>query len=160
MLQQNKNSDVLVLDPSGSNLGQMKFHDAQLLATERYSLDLVQINKNENLPVYKIMDFGKWKFAQSKQKKNKISTGKIKEVHFKVNTDIHDLNTKINHIKEFLSKGNEVKIAVFMKGREKSHPQLARQKMDAILSDLGDLIQSPPKIKEETSSVNTIVKRK
>lgn len=129
---------VLVLDSSGASLGRMSHRAANQLATER-NLDLVQINKSGECPVYKIMDQGKWRYLKKKnQKKSHVQL--IKEMNFKMRIDSHDRETKINQIKRFLSKGMDVKISIHMRGREKGNPELARQKMDGILSEIESLI--------------------
>ena len=147
----NPNIEVLVLDDNGTNLGRMTLNSAQTLAIDR-NLDLVQVNKNQdNFSVYKIMDQGKWQYVKKKASK-KSSSHSVKEMNFRVSIDVHDKETKINHIKRFLFKGMDVKISIQMRGREKSNPTLAREKMDEILSELDDLIQ----IKQRKSSGSLI----
>ncbi len=139
MDRNNSNVEVLVLDPNGTNLGNMSYKSAQQLAADR-DLDLVQVNKNNGeLSVYKIMDRGKWQYLKKKGQK-KPHSHVLKEMNFRVRIDDHDREVKINHIKRFLSKGMDVKISVQMRGREKANPTFARQKMDDILSELDDLI--------------------
>ncbi len=149
------NAQVLVLSPEGTQLGKMTYRDAQNLALTNYDLDIVQVGKNQELPVCKIMDYGKWKYNQRKNKK-KAHSHQVKEMAFKVRIEEHDLQVKVNKIRGFLSKGDDVKISVLMKGREKSHPQLAHEKLNDILSALSDIAQVQP-IKSTPSSIITIV---
>lgn len=129
--------EVLVLDEEGHNLGKMLHKDALILASNR-NLDLVLINKNENNQVYKIMDHGRWKYHQNKNKPKK-NHYVMKEINCNVMIDPHDLGIKVNHIKEFLLEGLDVKISILMKGREKANPFLANQKMDSVLNEIKDL---------------------
>lgn len=140
-MQFNPNAEILVLDEEGTNLGKMSYRDAKSIANSR-NLDLIQINKNNDLQVYKIMDRGKWKYEQKKTKsKQKKPTHHLKEMNFKMRIDPHDMNIKIDRIKGFLEKGDDVKIAVVMRGRERSNPKLAHEKMDQILKAFGDKVQ-------------------
>ncbi|MHA2279336.1 MAG: translation initiation factor IF-3 [Promethearchaeota archaeon] len=134
------NAEVLVLDEDGTNLGHMLYCDARSLAISR-NLDLVQVNKNKSeVEVFKIMDHGKWKYEKKKNKQKKPHH-RTKEMNFKVRIDEHDQRIKINRIKTFLEKGDDVKITVIMRGREKANPTFAHQKMDEILQSLEGLVQ-------------------
>ncbi len=148
---------VLILHDNGNNLGEMSYVDAQSLA-QRQELDLVQVNKNDSSPVYKIMDYGKWKYKQKQKKKNaKNSTRQTKEMNFKINTAEHDLKVKINHIKKFLFKGHDVKVVVNMRGREKSQPATAREKLESILSHLEN-VQVQGTLRPGQSSVSVVIR--
>jgi len=143
-LNYNSGIEVLVLSEDGTNLGQMSYEDAQHLAKSQ-NLDLVHINKGSDtgVDVFKIMDYGKWKYNKKKHNKQ-IKSGhhgrQIKEMNFRVRIDSHDQETKINRIKNFISKGADIKIMVNMRGREKSNPDLAHAKMNDILAQLADLV--------------------
>lgn len=143
--QTNPNADILVLDDNGTNLGRMPYRDAKSLANSR-NLDLVQVNKdnNKSAVVYKIMDHGRYKYNQKKHKQKKV-IHPLKEMSFRIRIDTHDLQTKINQIKNFLSKGSDVKITVTMRGRERASPQLAEEKLDSILAELEGLVQAQQK---------------
>lgn len=131
----NFSGQILVLDDDGANLGQMFYKDAQKLAVSR-SLDLVQVNKSNDRPVYKIMDHGKWKYAK-KKKDHKSQIHQLKEVNFTVNIDPHDSAIKVKKIEQFLQKHSDVKISVNMKGRQRTNPELAKAKLNEILNILG-----------------------
>jgi len=152
-MRQNWNTEVYVLDPNGVKLGKMQFSDAQNIAKNQYSLDLIQINKNNDLPVFKIMDQGEYKYNKTKQKKS--ITHHLKEMTFRVCIDVHDMKTKIKRIQKFLFRGDEVKISITMRGREKSRPELAREKLNDILFELGYDNQD---IKSTESSIMTILR--
>lgn len=148
----NLNSEILVLDDNGTNLGRMLYRDAKSLAVDR-SLDLVQVNKdNDNdIVVFKIMDHGKHKYEKKKNKQKHIASP-LKEMNFKVRIDTHDLHIKTNQIKKFLLKGSDVKITVVMRGRERMSPQIAHNKLAEILTELGDSVQ----VQQKKSTKSTV----
>jgi len=139
----NARDEILVLDVNGDNLGRMVFSDAKNLS-EIKNLDLVQVNKKNNgLPVYKIIDQGKWQYQNKKNKRqNKSNTHQVKEVRFRVRTDSHDMKIKIGQIKKFITKGFDVKVAVNMrKGRERSYPEIAESKLAEIMESIKDMVK-------------------
>ena len=91
------NTEVLVLDDEGVNLGKMAHRDADALAVKS-NLDLIQVNKSGDILVFKIMDYGKWKYSKKKGQK-KQTQRQLKEMNFKLRIDPHDQETKISHIK-------------------------------------------------------------
>lgn len=115
----------------------MSNYEALNLARDR-GLDLVEINPNGKPPVCKILDYGKFKYELRKsQKTQKSQAGKLKEIRLTSNIGEHDFNTKIERAKEFLEKGNKVRVTVKLMGREmafqeKAYEQIARAK-DALL---------------------------
>lgn len=143
-------SDVLVLDSTGTSLGRMSYKDAQNLALTQ-NLDLVQVNQNADAQVFKIMDHGRFKYQQRKNKQVQPHHH-IKEMNFKMRIGDHDQQIKINHIKEFISNGDEVRITVTLRGREKTFPKLAEDKMNCILQELEGLIV----IQEQKTSPSSI----
>ncbi len=104
----------------GQKLGIMPNFEALRLARDE-GLDLVEVSPNARPPVCSIMDYGKFKFDQSKKKKEKGNAQKEKEVSFRYVVGDHDLETKINQIKGWLEEGERVKITVKFKGRENAH---------------------------------------
>lgn len=154
-MQKNPNAEILVLDEKGTNLGHMLYHDAKLLSTSR-NLDLVQVSKDQDkIVVFKIMDHGKYKY-EKKKNKQKSTAQPLKEMGFRLRIDTHDMEIKINRIKGFLSKGSDVKITVTMRGRERATPQLAHQKLEAILVELSDLVQVQQKRSTKSSVFVTV----
>jgi translation initiation factor IF-3 len=129
---------ALVIDETGTKLGEMSIWDARQLADNR-GLDLVEISRQGELSVCKIMDEGKFRYEQKKKaKENKKHAPVLKEVKFSLRIDTHDEGIKVNHVKEFLSKGNLVRVVVEMRGREKEKRFLADEKMNHILTLIGD----------------------
>jgi translation initiation factor IF-3 len=112
------------------------FYNEALDQAREQGLDLVEVAKNGDKSVFKLLDKGKFLYEQKKKNKLQKKNANIivtKEIQFSVRTEQHDIETKVNHIKEFLSKDYEVKIIVEMKGREKANTQSAVEKLNNIL---------------------------
>lgn len=134
--------EIRVIGPDGQNLGLMKTRDAQDLA-KQVGLDLVEISPNARPPVCRILDFGKYRYEQSKKDKDskqKTSTQqKMKEVKFRVRIDQHDYITKLRHAEEFLDKGAKVKLTLMFRGREMEHTELGHDVIRRALEDLAHI---------------------
>ncbi len=133
--------EVLVVDADGSNLGVLPTQEALKRAREA-NLDLVEINPKGNPPVCKILDFGKFKYDESKRKretKRKQTIVEIKEIKLRPKTDDHDLDFKMRSARKFLESGNKVKIVCRFRGREITHPEVARGQLEEILKGTEDL---------------------
>ena len=100
--------------------------------------DLVEVAPMSRPPVCRIMDYSKYKYEQEKKEKEARKRQhiiKIKEVRYKPTIEEHDYQTKLGHIKEFLSKGNKVKISLRFRGREMAHAEIGRALMQRIIKD-------------------------
>lgn len=131
----------------------MKIQDALRKANE-LGLDLVEIAPNAEPPVCRIVDFGKFKYEQSKNDKDKKSNAasKMKEIKFRVNVAQHDYETKLRHAEEFLDKGNKVRVLLQFRGREMAHKELGAERMARIKKDLIDMavVEQEPKLQGRT----------
>jgi len=110
------------------------------MANER-GLDLVVVSPNQEPPVAKILDYGKYKFEtekRAKEAKKKQHTVEIKEIKMRYKIDVHDYNVRIKNIIKFLAAGNKVKIMIMLKGREVQHSNLAFDLMRRVQNDLKD----------------------
>lgn len=117
------------------------------LAKER-SLDLVEVFPKAQPPVCKILDYGKFQYQKSKQKRTAQAKQKkvdTKGIRIGIRTDEHDLNFKKNQADKFLRKGDKVKIEIVLRGREKAHQDLAREALKNFMS----LISVPYRIEED-----------
>lgn len=124
--------------------------DAIALARQR-GLDLVEIAPNEMPPVCKMMDYGKFRYEQTKKDRDSRKSQKqvvIKEVRFSPKIDDHDVQTKAKMVRRFLDEGNKVKLTVKFKGRELAHPNLGRDVLEQVRLMLGDnlVVEAPPKM--------------
>lgn len=137
---------VRVVTDNGDQLGVMSARDAVAKA-KSIGLDLVEIAANADPPVCKICDYGKYKYEQSKLKKNKPKAStKLKEVKFRVRTEEHDYNLKCSRIEKFLDDGNKVKVQLQFRGRENAHKELGFVVLERVAEDLksmGQLDQKP-----------------
>lgn len=133
--------DLVVINKDGSNLGQMSFQKAKELA-DLEGLDLVKISEQQQHCVYKIMDESKWKYEQKKKEKNKShKVPVLKEIKFHINTEDHDIQTKVAHIRRFLEKGHSVRVSVDLRGRFKNYLQLACEKLESIIQSVNIVVR-------------------
>ncbi len=132
---------VRVIGSTGEQVGIMNPRDA-LKKAEDEGLDLVEIAPNANPPVCKIIDYGKFRYDQTKREKESKKAShqiKVKEVKVKPNIDEHDLQTKMRHAKDFLEKGNKVKVTCMFRGREMAHKDIGERLIKKIVEDLKEI---------------------
>lgn len=125
--EQIRDREVRVISADGEQLGIMSAQEALRIADEN-ELDLVKISPNATPPVCKIMNYGKYIFDLAKREKEAKKNQKvieIKEIQLSVTIDVGDVNTKAKHCKKFLEKGNKVKVAIRLRGRQMAHQNLA-----------------------------------
>ncbi len=133
--------EVRVIDEDGAQLGIMPTDEALRLAAER-SLDLVEVAPDAKPPVCRVMDYGKYKYQQSKrlqQAKKKQKIISVKEIKLRPKTEEHDYQFKTQHIRRFLQDGHKAKVTVMFRGREMAHVELGRRMLDRIAADMEDL---------------------
>ena len=123
-----RDSEVRLIGSSGEQLGIMSAEEALRIA-DGQGLDLVKISPQANPPVCKLMDYGKFRFEQSKREKEARKNQhvvEIKEVRMSPGIDVGDFNTKLKNAQKFLSEGNRVKVSVRFRGREMAHTEIGR----------------------------------
>jgi len=123
--------------------------DEALRHARSLGLDLIEIAPNAQPPVCRIVNLGKFRYDLAKQEKEKKhTTGKVKEVKFRVNIDEHDYLTKVRHAEDFLDKGNKVKVHLQFRGREMAHQELGMQVVLRVKSDLVNMahVDMEPKL--------------
>jgi translation initiation factor IF-3 len=136
--------------------------DALALAQQQ-GLDLVEVAPNENPPVARIMDYGRFRYEQTKKERDSRKSQKqvtLKEVRFSPKIDEHDIDYRTKMVRRFLDEGNKVKLTVKFRGRELAHTNLGRDVLDHVRLSLGDnvIVESPPKM--EGKSMIMIVSSK
>lgn len=102
-------------------------------------LDLVIVSPNQEPPVAKIMNYGKYKYEmekKAKEAKKKQKIVELKEIKIRYKIDVHDYNVRIKNIKKFISQGDKVKIVIMLRGREMQHTELAYELANRFVSDL------------------------
>ena len=139
-----------MIGANSEQLGIIQLQDALALA-ESQQLDLVEVSPTAVPPVCRIMDYGKFKYQQSKKlqeaKKKQVQV-QVKEVKLRPKTDEHDLLFKMKHVRRFLEEGNKAKITVVFRGREITHMNLGQVALDRFIEDLKDIaiIEVRPKM--------------
>ncbi len=139
---------VRLVGADGEQIGVMDVRQAMEEA-EKVGLDLVEIAPNAKPPVCRTMDYGKYKYQMSKkahESKKKQTVIHVKEVKFRVKTEEHDFQVKLRNIRKFLSGGDRVKVSLMFRGREVTHPELGRNKLQRVseeVKDLGTVEQYP-----------------
>lgn len=135
---------VRVIDEEGNQLGIMSPVDAMREAEER-GLDLVEVAGKAVPPVCRIMDYGKFRYQQSKRAKESKKhqhTITVKEIKYRPKIDIHDFETKTNHVRAFLQEGDKVKVTIMFRGREMAHPEFGREILTRVVESTKDLSQA------------------
>ncbi|MBI3237060.1 MAG: translation initiation factor IF-3 [Chlamydiales bacterium] len=150
-------SKVRVIDYDGSQVGVLTLPEA-LVRAEQAGLDLVEIAPNAEPPVCKIVDYGKYRYQLTKKEKEQKKTQhqvKVKEIKLKPNTDDHDIHVKTKHAREFIVKGNKVRITCVFRGREMLHSEYGKRAVQKFCEDLADIAtpESPPKMLGRNLSV-------
>jgi len=156
--------DVRVIDADGGQLGVMATSDALRIA-EQKELDLVEVAPTANPPVCRIMDYGKYRYAQKKKaqesrKKGAGAASQLKEVKMGSHTSIHDVTFKVNHIRDFLGEGHRVKVTVFFRGRQITHPELGAAMLERVAGMLTDtaVVEQTPRLEGRSMSMMLVAK--
>lgn len=137
------------IDHDGKQIGVLPIQQALGLAAQR-GLDLVEVAPMAKPPVCRIMDFGKYKYEQTKRereaRKHQHAT-KVKEIKLRLNIDPHDYQIKLDHMREFFYQGLRVKVTLQLRGRENAHPEMGDQLMQKVIQDIQDTgrCEMPPK---------------
>jgi len=139
-----------VIGADGEQLGVIPTSKALELA-EQQQLDLVEVSPTAVPPVCRIMDYGKFKYQQSKRQqeaKKKQVHVEVKEIKLRPKTDEHDLQFKIKHARRFIEEGNKVKVTLVFRGREITHMDIGRAVIQRFAAELEDIavIESLPRV--------------
>lgn len=130
-----------MIDAEGNQLGVVPIHRA-IAAAEDVGLDLVEVSPNAEPPVCKIMDYGRYKYEQTKKQheaKKKQAAFQVKEIKVRPKTDAHDLNTKITAMRKFLERKDKVKVTVFFRGREITLSAKGMELLESIAKEVEDI---------------------
>lgn len=137
-----------MIAPDGDQLGILLTVDA-LRKAEDFGLDLVEVAPTADPPVCRIMDYGKFKYQQSKKAhdaRKKQNIMHIKEVKVSPKTEDHDIQNKVKHIRRFLENGDKAKVTMIFRGREITYIEIGRKILDKIalgIEDIGTIEQKP-----------------
>ena len=147
MNEQIRITPIRLIGAEGEQHGIVATAQALEMAREA-GLDLVEVADKERPPVCKIMDYGKFKYAQSKKSHQKTHQQKLKEIRVRPKTGDHDVETKIQQAKKFLEHNDKVQVIVLFRGREMQHIEEGRRVMDMVMEALNDFckVESPARM--------------
>ena len=142
--------EVQLISDTGEKLGMVPLSRALELATEK-KLDLVLVSPNSQVPVCKIMNYGKYKFEQAKKEKEakkKQRVQETKELRITPNIEEHDFSFKAKNARKFLEDGNKVKITVRFRGRELNNTKMGEEVLNQFIKNLEDIsvVEKKPKL--------------
>lgn len=152
-----------MIGENGEQLGVMSSKEALQLAEEA-GVDLVKIAPTAKPPVCKIVDYGKFKYEQTrkeKEAKKKQKVIEIKEIRLSPNIDTNDLNTKVNAARKFITKGDRVKVTLRFRGREMTHMNNSKHILDDFAQALADIavVEKAPKVEGRSMTMFLAEKR-
>ena len=133
--------EVRLIDENGENRGIVDTVKALKMAYDA-DLDLLLINPNQEPPVAKILNYGKYKYEQekrAKEAKKKQHTVEVKEIKIRYKIDTHDYQVRIKSIEKFIAQGNKVKVVIMLRGREMQHSNLAFDLANRLVADMEHL---------------------
>ncbi|MBO8431656.1 translation initiation factor IF-3 [Spirochaetes bacterium] len=133
-----RSKEVRLIGENGENHGIVETSKALRMAYDA-DLDLVLISPNQEPPVAKILNYGKYKYElekKAKEAKKKQHTVDVKEVKIRYKIDTHDYLVRIKSIQKFIAQGNKVKVVIMMRGREMQHSNLAFDLANRFIEDL------------------------
>jgi len=145
-----KAAEVRLIGPDGEQIGIMPLAEALQRAAEA-NLDLVEVAPQATPPVCRIMDYGKFKYLQSKktqEARKRQTVIQVKEVKFRPKIEDHDIAFKIKNIRRFLAQKDKTKISLIFRGREIAHPQIGIDLLNRVAAELADIgtVEQAPKI--------------
>ena len=146
--QQIRISPVRVVDPDGEQIGILPIERALEIADEQ-GLDLVEVAPLARPPVCRIMDYGKFRYEEqrkAREARKKQHQVQLKEVKMRPGIEDHDFDFKLRHARRFLEEGNKVKITMMFRGRQMAHPELGREVLDRVITEVADVgkVESNP----------------
>ncbi|MFN0057358.1 MAG: translation initiation factor IF-3 [Planctomycetota bacterium] len=152
---------IRVIDDEGGLLGILEVTQALEMAKER-ELDLVELDPHSKPPTCKLMNYGRYKYnLRKKQKKNKKTVVKRKELKLRPKTEDHDFQVKLRHARKFLEEGHKVLVTMLFRGREQKHPELGFELLNKFAKDLDDFakLEKAP-ARESSNRIGMILAKK
>jgi len=148
--EQIKDKEIRVIDSNGEQIGIMPIKKALKLAQEK-QLDLVKVAPQAKPPVCRIMDYGKYKYEQSKKEKEARKKQKIiniKEIRMSPKIEEHDFQVRVRNAQRFINDGDKVKVTIRFRGREIAHTDLGQEVLEKMAEELRDiaLVEKKPKV--------------
>lgn len=144
-------SRIRVIGPDGDQLGIMSPDEGRTIAKD-HGLDLVEVAPKARPPVCRVMDYGKFRYQQSKKQTSSKKT-QLKTIRLRPKTDSHDLNTKVRKALQMLDNGNPVRLVMRMRGRERAHVPRWIDKMHEVVEEFGDAANVTGRPKKEGRTI-------
>lgn len=155
-------AELRVISDEGQNYGVISLHDA-LEKAEALGLDLIEISPNATPPVAKIMDYGKFQYAENKRQKAakaKSHVTEVKSIQVKVGTGEHDLALKAKQASEWLKEGHRVRVNLFLTGRAKyMEMKFFQERIDRILRLITEQYKISDSAKKGPKGVSLMIER-
>ena len=129
-----------MIDENGEKQGVMPL-TAALDAAREAAMDLVEVSPNQDVPVVKILDYGKLRFEERKKKaaaKKKQKSSELKEIKMRPGIDEHDYQVKMKAVRKFLENGDKVKLTIRFRGREMAHQDLGMKVLDRVRQEVDE----------------------
>ena len=152
-----RDKEIRLIGADGAQLGIVSAAQANAMAEEQ-GMDLVKISPNAVPPVCKLMDYGKYRFEQTKREKEARKNQRvveIKEVRMSPSIDVNDFNVKLRNAQKFLSEGNRCKVTVRFRGREMAHTNIGQDLLMKFAEDCGEIavVDKSPKLEGRHMSI-------
>ncbi|WP_284057660.1 translation initiation factor IF-3 [Thermalbibacter longus] len=146
--------EVRLIDENGTQIGIVRTSEALQIARER-GLDLVEVQPNAVPPVCRLMDYGKYRYEESRREREsrkRQRTVELKEIRMRPRIDTHDFQTKVRQAQQFLEDGAKVKVTVLFRGREIAHQELGERLLQRMAEQLRDKasLDQPPHLEGRT----------
>jgi translation initiation factor IF-3 len=134
---------VRLIDKDNNQVGVVEKYEAMSMAREA-GLDLVEVAPTSDPPVCRIMDYGKYLYQQKRKirdahKKHHVRATTTKEIRLRPETDLHDVQIKVSHAREFIEKGHKVQFTIFFRGRQMLHQERGYEMLQSISSMMEDV---------------------
>ncbi len=155
-------TELRVIDEDGSNIGVLSLEDALKLAMER-GLDLIEVAPDAKPPVARIMEFGKYQYAEQKKQRKMRSgakTTETKSVQIKIGTGDHDLQLKAKNASKWLTEGHRIKVELYLSGRAKYlDPKFLKERMDRMLNLITEEFKVGEEFKKGMKGYTIVIER-
>lgn len=158
--RQIKAEELRVINEKGEILGVLSLEEAIRLAGEK-ELDLVEVSPKANPPVARLLEYSQFKYQKEKEIHKQRAQSKqvdLKGIRLSVRISEHDMEVRLKQAKKFLERGDKVRVEIVLRGREKSHPELAKEMIEKFLADLGGFypLRLEQEVKKQANRVTAI----
>ncbi|MFH1778193.1 MAG: translation initiation factor IF-3 [Candidatus Omnitrophota bacterium] len=154
--------EIRLIGADGEQMGIMPPAKALEIAREK-QLDLVEVAPQAAPPVCRVMDYSKYKYEQNKREKEarrKQHVMHIKEIRMSPKIETHDYQVKLKHLREFIERGDKVKVSMRFRGREITHLDIGKRLLDKLVKDIEDIGALEQDVKKEGRTMLMVIRPK